>query len=215
MRADRVGRTLLSLAARVCDPETIDTVALPLVADMQFEVLGHAHRPALARAWIRTRGCAAFVEAIALSVWDGHGRTPMKSNAFGWVRLLLAIPGALLVTLGVQWATLRLFGGMIQHPGAHGYVEGVNLTKIVSSPFMSAALFWTLCLVAPTRLRRPAAIGALIVIGLWGGLMLLGSVVPRPNFHGWLLGLGLALWLGGGLSFWLALRLRVVSREPA
>lgn len=211
MSASRVGMTLLSLARRVCEPEAIDTVALPIVADIQFEAQVVAHRSRVVRGWTRVRGYSTFFKAIGLTVLLGHGRNPMTSQAFTWLRLLLAIPAALLVTLGVQLAAMRLFGVALVHPGprlANGLVlmEGVNSVKIVSSPFMSAAFFWTIYLVAPRHRRAPVAIAALIAIGLWGALMVFGSVVPGPQFHGWLVGIGLALWLGGGLSYWLARR---------
>jgi hypothetical protein len=71
---------------------------------------------------------------------------------------------------------------------------------------MAAAFFWTIYLVAPRHRRSPVAIAALLAIGLWGALMVYGAVVPGPQFHAWLFGIGLALWLGGGLSYWLARR---------
>ncbi len=111
----------------------------------------------------------------------------MKSSTLGWVRLALAIPAALLVTLLVQMAATRVFGAMLMHPGerlANGLVlvEGVNMTKIVSSPFMAAALFWTLYLVAPKHRRSSVAVAALVVIGLWGGLIISGLSCPGPEF---------------------------------
>jgi uncharacterized BrkB/YihY/UPF0761 family membrane protein len=220
MSACRLGTTLLSVARRVCEPESIDTVAVPIVADIQFEAHAVAHRSRMVRAWTRVRGYAAFFNAIALTVLLGHGRSPMKSQAFAWFRLLIAIPAALVVTLGVQLATTRLFGTMLVHPGprlANGLVlaEGINSVKVVCSPFMSAAFFWTIYLVAPRHRRRPVALAALVAIGLWGALMVFGSVMPGPQFHGWLFGIGLALWLGGGLSYWLARRLRKPEAQVA
>ena len=135
----------------------------------------------------------------------------MKSSTLGWVRLALAIPAALLVTLLVQMAATRVFGAMLIHPGerlANGLVlvAGVNTTKIVSSPFMAAALFWTLYLVAPKHRRSSVAVAALVVIGLWGGLMIFRAVMPWPRVHSWLFGIGLALWLGGIVPYWLSHR---------
>lgn len=214
MSANRLGMTLLSLAGRVCGPESIDTVAVPIIADIQFEAQANAHRSGLARAWIRVRGYTVFFKAIGMTVLLGHGRSPMAPRAFGWLRLLLAIPAALLITMGVQLATMRMFGAMLVHPGprlANGLflAEGINSVKVVSSPFMSAAFFWTIYLFAPRHRRPPVAIAALLVIGLWGALMVWGSVMPWPRFHSWLFGIGLALWLGGGHSFWLARRLQM------
>jgi hypothetical protein len=220
MIPSRLGMTLLAFAERVCETESIDTVVLPIVADIQFEVKASAHRSPLARAWVRARGYGSFFNAIALTVLLGCGRNPMNSKALGWVRLLLAVPLALLVTAGVQLAATRLFGMMLMHPGerlASGLVllEGVNTTKVVSSPFMSAAFFWTMYLVAPPHRRSPVAIGALIVTGLWGALMVFGSVMPGPGFHSWLFGIGMAHWLGGGVSYWLARRFQPATERVA
>ena len=220
MNSRRLGTTLLSVAASLCDDEFVDAVALPIVADIQFEAEASAHRSLLPRAWVLARGCFVFVETIALAALFGRGRNPMRSQSFGWLRVLLAVPIALLVTAGVQRAAMRLFGMVLMHPGerlANGLVlvEGVNTTKIVSSPFMAAALFWTMYLIAPERYRSPIAVGALIVTGIWGGLMMLGAVMPWPRFDSWLVGLGLALWLGGGISYWVARRLRVGMQKPA
>jgi hypothetical protein len=220
MTATRLGLTLLSFAERVCDPESIDTVVLPIVADLQFEAQINAHRSPVARTWVRASGYAGFFKAIALTIVLGRGRNPMKSRALGWLRLLLAVPAALLVTLLVQLATMRVLGMMLVHPGerlANGLVlvEGINTVKIISSPLMSAALFWTLYLVAPSHRRPPVAIAAISVIGLWGGLMVFGSLMPWPRFHSWLFGIGLALWLGGGLSYWVARRLQPPSSQVA
>jgi hypothetical protein len=207
MSARRIGAILLSLAGQVCQPDTVEAVALPIIADMQFEAEASAHRSLLTRAWVRGNGYLVFFKAIALTVLLGQGRNPMKSAAFGWLRLLLAIPIALLVTAGVQLAATRFFGMMLVHQNGH-VLEGVTSVKIVSSPFMAAALFWTLYLIAPPHRRSPVAVGALIVTGLWGGLMMFGALAPWPAFHGWLFGIGIALWLGGGVSYWLARRLR-------
>ena len=51
MSTSRLGMTLLSWAARVCDEQSVDTVALPIIADIQFEAQAHAHRSRLARGW--------------------------------------------------------------------------------------------------------------------------------------------------------------------
>jgi hypothetical protein len=216
MTAARLGLTLLSLAKRVCDPESIDIVVLPIVADLQFEAQINAHRSPVARTWIRASGYAGFFKAIALTVMLGRGRNPMKSQTLGWLRLLLAIPAALLVTALVQLATMLLFSMVIVHRAEGSpYLEGVNTVKVFCSPFMSAALFWTLYLVAPTHRRSPVAVAALIVIGLWGGLMVFGSLMAWPQFHNWLFGIGLALWLGGGLSYWLARRFQPPTGQVA
>ena len=174
MTASRLGMTLLSVATQLCEPESIDTVVLPIVADLQFEARASSHRSAVARAWVRLRGYVGFFKALALMAMLGQWRKPMKSSTLGWVRLALAVPAALLVTLLVQMAATRVFGAMLMHPGerlANGLVlvEGVNTTKIVSSPFVAAALFWTLYLVAPKHRRSSVAVAALVVIGLWAG----------------------------------------------
>jgi len=214
MTPQRIGTMLVCLAQQVCESDSVEAVALPIIADMQFEAQANAHRSLATRAWVRSNGYLVFFKAIALTVLLGQGRNPMKSRSFGWVRLLVAIPLALLVTAGVQLAATRLFGMMLMHPGErlpNGLVllQGVNATKVVISPFMSAAFFWTMYLVAPPHRRSPVAIGALIVTLLWGALMVFGSVMPGPGFHSWLFGIGVALWLGGGISYWLARRLRV------
>ena len=220
MSTSRLGMTLLSWAARVCEPESIDTVALPIIADIQFEAQANAHRPLLARAWTRVRGYTAFFKAIALTVLLGYGRNPMQSKALGWLRLLLAIPAALLITLVVQYGATALFWRVLVHPGPRQvnglvFLEGVNLVKVVISPFMAAAFFWTMYLIAPRHRRAPVALAALVVIGLWGGLMLFGAVMPWPRFSVWLFALGLALWLAGALSYWLARRLLRPVAEAA
>lgn len=220
MSASRLGTTLLSLAARVCDEQSVDAIALPIVADIQFEAQAHAHRSRLVRGWTRARGYTAFFTAIALTILIGHGRNPMQSKALGWLRLLVAVPAALLVTLVVQYGVGALFSTVLVHPGprlANGLVvvEGIWLAKVASSPFMAAAFFWTICLVAPLNRRRPVALAALIVVGLWGALMVFGAVMAWPRFHGWLFALGLALWLGGAFSYWLARRLLRPVAEAA
>jgi hypothetical protein len=212
MSTSRLGMTLLSLAARVCDEQSVDTVVLPIIADIQFEAQAHAHRSRLARGWTRARGYTAFFKAIALTILLGNGRNPMQSKALGWLRLLVAIPAALLVTLVVQYGASYLFSSVLVHPGprlANGVVlaEGVWLIKVVISPFMAAAFFWTIHLVAPPQRRAPASVAALVVVGLWGSVMIFGSVMPWPQFNGWLFTMGLALWLGGALAYWLARRL--------
>ena len=70
---------------------------------------------------------------------------------------------------------------------------------------MAAALFWTLYLFAPKHRRSSVAVAALVVIGLWGGLMIFGAVMPWPRVHSWLFGIGLALWLRPGIRVLLAL----------
>jgi hypothetical protein len=196
----------------VCDEQSVDAVALPIIADIQFEAQAHAHRSRLARGWTRARGCSAFFKASALTILLGNGRNPMQSKALGWLRLLVAIPAALLVTLLVQFGATALFWRVLVHPGPRQvnglvFLEGDNLVKVVISPFMASAFFWTMYLIAPRHRRAPVALAALIVVGLWGALMILGAVMPWPRFHGWLFALGLALWLGGALSYWLARRL--------
>lgn len=71
---------------------------------------------------------------------------------------------------------------------------------------MAAAFFWTLYFVAPPNRRPLVAVAALVVVGLWGALMISGAVMPWPRFHGWLFALGLAGWLGGAVSYWMARR---------
>lgn len=144
----------------------------------------------------------------------------MQSKAVGWLRLLCAIPVALLVTLVVQYGAGHLFARVLVHPGprlANGVVlmEGVWLVKVVISPFMAAALFWTIYLVTPPQRRAPMTVATLVVIGLWGSLMVLGSVMPGPQFNGWLFAMGLAIWLGGALSYWLVRRLLRPVAEAA
>jgi hypothetical protein len=94
-------------------------------------------------------------------------------------------------------------------------LEGIWLVKALASPFMAAAFFWTMYLVAPPQRRAPVAIGALVGVGLWGSLMIFGSVMPFPRFHGWLFATGLAGWLGGAPSYWLARRLHRPVAEAA
>ena len=218
MSARHVGMTLLSLAKRVCDEATVDSVALPIIADIQFEARAHSHRPAVFRWWLLASDYAAFFKAIALTVLLGEGRNPMHSKAVGWLRLLVAIPLALLVSGGVQRAAGYVFGRIFVHPGPrlpNGVVlaEGIWLVKILSSPFMAAALFWTMYLVAPPERRSAVAIGGLIVSALWGCLMVFGSFERWPDVHVSLFAMGLALWLGGGVSYWIARRFRVGLAE--
>lgn len=220
MSTSRLGMTLLSLAARVCDQQSLDTVALPIIADIQFEAQTHAHRTLLPRAWARVRGYTAFFKAIGLTLLLGYGRNPMQSKALGWLRLLFSIPAAVLVTGAVQYGLTHIFSMVFVHPvpapvKGVSYLEGVWLVKALVTPFMVAAFFWTMYLVAPLNHRRPVALAALIVVGLWGSLMVFGSVMPWPRFHGWLFAIGLAGWVGGALSYWLARRLRGPVVEAA
>jgi len=213
MSTSRLGMTLLSLAARVCDQQSIDTVALPIIAEIQFEAQTHAHRTLLPRAWARVRGYTAFFKAIGLTVILGYGRNPMQSKVHGWLRLLLTIPAALLAAAAVQYGATGILSLVFVHPvpgpvKGVSYLEGVWLVKALMTPFMVAAFFWTMYLVAPLNRRHPVALASLIVVGLWGSLMIVGSVMPWPRFHGWLFAIGLAGWVGGALSYWLAHRVR-------
>jgi hypothetical protein len=210
MSAHRVGTTLLAVAAELCEPEQMDAIILPLVADIQFETLACRNASPAVRGWVRARGYLAFFKAITLTVVLPHGRVPLKSRLFGWLRLLLAIPVALAATLAAHVGVGRELSYLVYNLGGpkEALYGEVWLVKVLVSPFMSAALFWTLYLFAPRERRRPVAFGALILIGLWGGSLLFAEVVLSwPPADGWGLALVFALWLGGVLSYWAARRL--------
>ncbi len=133
----------------------------------------------------------------------------MESKALGWLRLLIAIPAALLVSLAVQVgggfglrALIYSFGHVALGRGGE---FGGWLVKVLVSPMMAAAFVWTMCLIAPRERRTPVAIASVIVVGLWGALLIYGSVTG-PRFHPWLFAMGMAGWLGGLASYWIVRR---------
>jgi hypothetical protein len=206
MTAPRAGATLMSWARRCLSPRDLEDVALPIIADIQFEVSAHAHRHAVVRGWVRVRGCFAFVKALGWTVLLHHWGNRMESKALAWLRLLLAIPAALLVSLAVQVGVgiglaylVYGLGGLLWGRGGE---FGGWLVKVLTSPFMAAGFFWTMYLVVPRQFRRPTALGALVVVALWGALMVFAALTPWPRFSGWLFAMGLAGWFGGALSFW-------------
>lgn len=210
MTTSPVGTTLMGWARRICPVQDFEMVALPIIADMQFEAAAQAHRGPLLRGWIRLRGVAAFSKALALTVILNSRRDGMNSKAVAWLRLLVAIPAALVASLAVQVGVGRGLGYVLYSVGGltlgRGGEFGGWLVKLLITAFMAAAFFWTLYLIAPRHRRRPVAVAALVVIGLWGALLVTGAVTPWPRFYGWLFAMGLAGWLGGVLSYGLARR---------
>jgi hypothetical protein len=211
MRAQRVGARLLRWATRHCNARLVDDVVLPVVADMQFEAVTHDHRSPIVRGWIRFRGCVAFLRALGLAVLVHHGSTSMTPKVLDWLRLLVAIPAALLVTaavnystgLGVHWLLFDI-GGLC--PGCEDGYRSWLVTPILTS-LMTAAFVWTMCLVAPRRRRPPVAIASVILVGIWGGILVVGTLAYWPNHNvGGPLAMGLTGWLGGAVAYWLARR---------
>jgi hypothetical protein len=210
MTAQRVGTTLLTLAKRFCAPQQIDAVILPMIADMQFETLAHAYGSPLVRGWVRVRGYVAFFKAVMLTVVLQHGRTPMESKALGWLRLLLAIPAALLVTVVVQYVVGIPAGYLLYSAGGvsfwRGGEFGGQLAKVIAMFAMALAFFWTVCFIVPRHRRTPFAAATLVFLGALGALAIYNGISPWPEFTGWKVATGCACWLGGTVSYWLTSR---------
>lgn len=219
MTTSPVGAILMAWARRFCPAQDFEMVALPIIADIQFETAAQAHRSPLVRGWTRLRGILAFSKALTLTVLLNNGRGGMHSKAFAWLRLLVAIPAAVLVSFAVQVGVGRGLSYLVYSVGGltlgRGGEFGGWLAKLIMTPFMAAAFFWTLYLIAPGNRRRPVAVAALVIIGLWGALMVTGSVTPWPRFHGWLFAIGIAGWLAGTLSYWLTRRGRAIAAAGA
>jgi hypothetical protein len=190
------------LARQCCDPQDLDTFILPMIGDIQFELTSSGHRPLLARTWIRLRGYTAFFHGLALTIVLRQGRSPMHSKALGWLRLLLTIPAALAASFIVQYGAGELFGRFLVHPGPGGVAEGIWLVKVITTPLMAAAFFWTMFHVAPPERRKAVALGALVVVAAWGTVLAAAGVTSASGFHGSLFAMGIGAWAGGLLSYW-------------
>jgi hypothetical protein len=203
-----VGSRLRAWAERHCSPEVLNTLILPVVADLQFEdALWRGD--ALSRWVLRCRGYLGIAQALGLH-YICDGRASVKHSKFALLRLGLMIPAALVAAFAAQIIVGRGLGIVL------GVLWRRNITddwliwaaKTVTSPFMSAAFFGAMWWVAPPTRRSVVAVGALVAVLLWGGLLIFGAVTEWPRFHGWLFNMGLALWLGGGVTFWLVRRVR-------
>src|SRR5262245_61950274 len=191
MTSRRVGTRLIAWAERRCDLQTFEAVVLPMIADMQHEQAAYAHRSLLVRWWSRTRGYACFAYALAAAVLLNGGRIRMYSKVFVWLRVGFAVPLALFLSLVTEFAVSLAFGMLFNYAGLGHSTPAIFTIKVLTSPFIGAAFVATMCLVSPRNLRMPVAVGALVVVGLWGGYLVALSVVPlNTRVSGWLLTMG-------------------------
>jgi len=177
---------------------------------MQFESLRYANRSRLVRLWVTGRGYAAFFKAIVLAAVVLQRRAPVDSKDSGRLRLLLAIPIAVLVTGVVQYLVGSAAGYLLYSVGratlGKGGEFGGHLAKVIAMGFMTLAFFWTVYFVVPPHRRPRVAIATLIVLWLLGGLAVYNAFEPWPEFAGWSLAMGLACWFCGAASYGLLCR---------
>jgi hypothetical protein len=102
MTPPRIGMTLKAVAKRCCTPQDFDDVALPAIADLQFEVLAHARCSSLVRGWIRVRGYLAFSKALGMTVVHHHWNVDSALWCDG-VLIAAVIVLATYLRLGGSW----------------------------------------------------------------------------------------------------------------
>jgi hypothetical protein len=210
MTKHRVGKTLLALARRSCPSHLVDEVVVPIVADMQFESLESVNRSRLMRLWVSGKGYAALIKAVLIAALVLPRRAPVDSKNSGRMRLLLAVPIAVIVTGLVQYLVGSAAGYLLYSVGlatlGEGGEFGGRLAKVTAMGFMALAFFWTVFFVAPAQRRPRVALAALIGLSLVGGLAVFNAFRPWPEFAGWKFAMGLACLSCAVASYWAASR---------
>lgn len=219
MTNHRVGTTLLVLARRFCQPHLVDEIVAPNIGDMQFESREYVNRSRYMRLWVSGRGYVALFKAIVIALLLLPRRAPVKSKESGTIRLVLAVPIAVLVTGVVQYVVGSAAGYLLYSAGGatlgKGGEFGGYLAKVTAMGFMALAFFWTVYFVVPPHRRPRVALATLMVLWFVGGLAVYNALEPWPEFEGWSLAMGLACWLCGAASYgmvWRARRAQTVAR---
>jgi hypothetical protein len=200
-----VGTTLLVVARRLCQPHLVDEILVPIIGDMQFESREYVNRSRFMRLWVSGRGYAALFKAIVIALLLLPRRAPANSKGSGPIRLLLAVPIAVLVTGVVQYLVGSAAGYVLYGVGGatlgKGGEFGGQLAKVVAMGFMALAFFWTVYFVVPPQRRPHVALAMLIALWFLGGLALYNAFEHWPEFAWWSLAMGLACWLCGAASY--------------
>jgi len=75
-----VGANVRAWAERRCDRETLDTLILPVIADMQYEDSVSAGRPRIVRWAVRLRGYVGLAEALCAHLVVNRRAAPAKAS---------------------------------------------------------------------------------------------------------------------------------------
>ncbi len=124
-RRPPVGRKLKAWAERRCSPDTVASIVMPAIADLQYEDAASAGRPAIARWSVRLRGYVAFGKAIGLHCLQDRrppvtARKLAPSPAAGggvWSSIMSEPKGkAILVGAGLVVAVVAFAAGRLSAP---------------------------------------------------------------------------------------------------
>jgi hypothetical protein len=213
-------------AERHCSPEVLDTLILPVVADLQYEDARESGN-AIVRRFLRVRAYVGLAKALGLH-YAIHGRFRMKDSdvlprpkVIDYVRVCLMIPAALVAVASTQYLLEAGLADLMYLSGAKRDwllwawdTTNSSPAKVIFPAFMAAALVATLLWVAPPaardefridrRARRAITIGVCALGVLWSVPAVFSSVHDGPL----MLVRALAPWLGGGMAFWLVRRAR-------
>ncbi len=121
-----IGRKLKAWAEQHCSPETVASIVMPAIADLQYEDAASAGRPAVARWSVRLRGYVAFGKAIGLHCLQDRrppvtARKLAPSPAAGgggvWSSIMSEPKGkAILVGAGLVDAVVAFAAGRLSAP---------------------------------------------------------------------------------------------------
>jgi hypothetical protein len=110
--AARVGLRLRRWTEQHCSPDVVDTLVLPILADLQYEDAA-AQGNAVVRRFLRVRAYVGLAKALGLH-YAIHGRFRMKDSnvsprpkVIDYVRVGLMIPAALIAAAAVEVLVLR------------------------------------------------------------------------------------------------------------
>lgn len=230
----RVGVRLRRWAEEHCCPEVVDSLILPVVADLQYEDAA-TEGNALGRWWSRMRNYAGLARALGLHLAI-YGRIRMtdytqspRLTASDLVRMGVMLPLLLVVLASAGYLCKAGLADILYLNGARGdrVMWAWSLTNswaanVISGALLAAMFVAAILWAAPpahrahllsTRPPRTIRFGLYSLIVLWGlvGVAWGGNWAVSAS-HNWLhfnfrpLVMGLFVLAGGVAPFWLARR---------
>ena len=179
----RPGQRLRSLAQRVCDPQTLERLIDPVIADLQCEYSEAAGRGQIWRGrWALVNGYLAFWKVVAIGMGGAATRTLITAHAGAVGRTIRFSGIATTVIVGILvWPPLR----MMRYPasGKTALLIVYLLPQALSLALPMGLVFGVMSGLrgrVPTR-RSKRAIALLVLATCIAALVIDGWIVPAGN----------------------------------